>query len=135
MTATETTPVTQKPCADGSTCERPTARKIFMPRADVYETKDTVELFADLPGVDEKSLDITLEKNVLSIRGVVTPTVPQGYTAAYAEYDEGDYHRSFTLADEIDRNGIQASIKNGVLQVTLNKAGPALARKIEVKAI
>lgn len=133
MTATETRPVART--CDNSTCERPAAsKKIFLPRADIYETKDTVELYADLPGIDEKSLDITIEKNVLSIRGSVTPSVPEGHTAAYLEYGEGDYERSFKLADEIDRNGIQAAIKNGVLHVTLNKAVPAQARKIDVKA-
>ena len=57
MTATEAKPVEQTCCGTETTCERPaTAKKVFMPRANVYETKDTVELVADVPGVDEKSL-------------------------------------------------------------------------------
>jgi len=135
MTATETKPAAQQTCGANATCERPAAaKKVFTPRADVYETKDTVELFADMPGVDEKSLDITLEKSVLTIRGHVDTSTPAGYKSALQEYDEGDYERSFKLADEIDRDGIKAAIKNGVLHVTLTKAGPAVARKIEVKA-
>ncbi|MEI6235067.1 MAG: Hsp20/alpha crystallin family protein [Planctomycetota bacterium] len=135
MTATETKPINQACCGTDATCERPAvATKVFMPRADVYETKEHVELVADVPGVDEKTLDITLEKSVLTIRGKVESTAPAGYTVAYVEYDEGNYERAFKLADEIDRDSIKASIKNGVLRVTLTKAGPAKARKIDVLA-
>ncbi len=138
MTVTETPNAVQTAyqacCAESSTCEgAASSKKVFLPRADIYETKDTVELYADLPGVDEKSLEITLEKSVLSIRGKVVPVVPEGYKAAYVEYSEGDYERSFKLAEEIDCDDIKATIKNGVLHVSLNKAGPAQARKIEVK--
>jgi HSP20 family molecular chaperone IbpA len=135
MTATETKPTAQTCCGAQAANDHPAnAKKVFWPRADIFETKDAVEIVADMPGVDDKALDITLEKSVLTIRGKVESSVPEGFKAAYAEYDEGDYERSFKLSDEIDRDGIKASIKNGVLRVTLVKAGPAQARKIEVKA-
>lgn len=134
MIATETKSAVQNTGATaGVPARSAAARKVFMPRTDIYETKDTVELLADMPGVNEKSVDITLEKNVLTLRGTVEPTSPDGFKVAYAEYDEGNYERAFTITDEIDREGIQASVKNGVLRVTLHKAGPAKARKIEVK--
>jgi len=118
----------------GQATERMPQRKVFMPRADVVETKDSVVVLADMPGVDEKSLDITLEKNVLTIFGSVEAQWPKGHTPEYVEYDIGDYRRAFTLSDEVDREGIQASVKNGVLRLTLPKAGPAKAKKITVKA-
>jgi HSP20 family protein len=111
-----------------------TERKIFLPRADIYETPEAIVVLADMPGVDEKNIDITLEKNVLTITGKVEQFKPEGYELAYAEYDIGDYQRSFTLSNEIDQNEIEAVMKNGVLKLTLPKAAPARARKITVKS-
>jgi HSP20 family molecular chaperone IbpA len=107
--------------------------RAFIPRADIYETADTIVLLADMPGVDEKSIDITLEKNVLTIDAPVEPEVPPGYKLAYAEYATGNYHRVFTLSDEVDRDGIEAAVKNGVLKLTLPKSQKAKARKISVR--
>lgn len=114
--------------------ERIAERKVFMPRADVYETAESVIVEADMPGVDEKSLDITLENDVLTIRGKVEATEFPGHTAAYTEYETGDYERAFTLSQEIDRERIDASIRNGVLRLALPKATQARAHKIAVKA-
>ncbi|HLX64030.1 MAG TPA: Hsp20/alpha crystallin family protein [Planctomycetota bacterium] len=129
---TEAKPLVQnQPAAYTSECAA--TRKVFMPRADIFETAENFVIIADMPGVDEKSVDITLEKNVLTIHGKVESLAPEGYEAAYKEYEEGDYERAFTLTDAVDREGIQALVKNGVLRLTLPKAGPAKARKIEVK--
>jgi HSP20 family molecular chaperone IbpA len=114
--------------------ERTRARKAYVPRADIFETNDAIMVVADMPGVDENSVDITVEKGVLSINGYVEPTHPDNYSLAYAEYEEGDYFRRFTLSNEVDQENIQASVKNGVLRLHLPKAGPAQARKISVKA-
>jgi len=114
--------------------ERTRARKAYVPRVDIYETNDEIVVLADMPGVDENSVDITLEKNVLSINGYVEPDQANNYSLAYAEYEVGDYQRSFTVSDEIDRDNIQAAVKNGVLHLHLPKAGPVKARKITVKA-
>jgi HSP20 family protein len=114
--------------------ERTTARKVFIPRVDICETKDAIVLLADMPGVDEKSIDITLEKNVLTLLGRVESETYEGYRTAYVEYEGGDYERAFTLSDEIDRDRIEASVKNGVLRLTLPKAEPVKLRKINVKS-
>jgi HSP20 family molecular chaperone IbpA len=111
------------------------ARRVFMPRADIFETADAIVLVADMPGVDEKGVDITLEKNVLTISGHVEPEkVAENARLAYEEYEVGDYQRVFTLSDEVDREHIEAALKNGVLRVTLPKAGAAKTKKISVKA-
>ena len=114
--------------------ERTRPGKAYVPRADIYERDDALVIVADMPGVDETSIDIMLEKNVLSLRGSVSFDTPENYSLAYCEYEVGDFERSFTLSDEIDRDNIEASISNGVLRVTLPKAGPAKTRKISVKA-
>jgi HSP20 family protein len=119
---------------EAQNAERMTERKVFMPRADVYETADGVIVEADMPGVDEKSLDITVENDVLTIRGKVDAVEYPGFKPAYAEYETGDYERAFTLSQDIDRERIDASIRNGVLRLALPKATQARAHKIAVKA-
>lgn len=114
--------------------ERIKSGKVFIPRVDIRETKDAIALVADMPGVDEKSVDITLEKNVLTITGSVVPPVYQDHRIVHAEYDTGDFERAFTISDEVDREKIDATVKNGVLRVTLHKAEKAKARKIAVAA-
>ena len=114
--------------------ERTRSGKAYIPRADIYETDNELVIVADMPGVDENSLDITLEKNVLSIRGYVESLAPEDYSLAYAEYEMGDYERNFTLSNDIDKDNIAAKVKNGILHVHLPKAGPAKARKITVQA-
>jgi HSP20 family molecular chaperone IbpA len=114
--------------------ERTRDRLAFVPRADVYETEEAITVVADMPGVDDTSLDITLESNVLSIDGYVEPMQPEGYSLAYAEYRVGDYQRAFTLSDQIDRDGIEAVIKDGVLRLSLPKITEARKRRIAIKA-
>ena len=115
--------------------ERTRARRIFSPQVDIVEKKEEIVVTADMPGVDEKSVDINLEKNILTIFGAVEEdnllTKHQPY---YAEYGIGDYERVFTLSDEIDRDRIQATVKNGVLRVILPKAEAVKSRQIAVKA-
>lgn len=107
-------------------------QKVFVPRVDIVESPEGWRLVADLPGVDEKDLDITLDKNVLTIRGKVASTAPEGYTLTYQEYEEGDFERVFTVSEEVDRSGISASLAQGMLHLTLPKVKQAQAQKIQV---
>jgi HSP20 family molecular chaperone IbpA len=126
--------LTKQPAQAQVETERTKARKVYVPRVDIYETKDAIVLIANMPGVDEKSVDVTLEKDVLTISGSVDPLGFDGYNIAYAEYDTGDYQRAFTISNEVDRNRIEAKVKNGVLRVILHKAEQVKARKIAIKA-
>ena len=114
--------------------ERTRDRLAFVPRADIYETEDEIVVVADMPGVDEKSVDITLENNVLTINGVVDMEQPEGYSLSYAEYRVGDYQRAFSLSDQIDQEGIEATVKDGVLRLHLPKITEARVKKIAIKA-
>jgi HSP20 family molecular chaperone IbpA len=91
-------------------------------------------VFADVPGVDETHLDITLDKNVLTIRGTVEPPKFEGYTPFQTEYGVGDFERTFTLSDDVSRDGIEASIKDGVLELKLPKTAQSARQKINVVA-
>ena len=113
--------------------ERTRSRRSFVPRADIYATKKDITVIADIPGANEKTVDITLEKDMLSISAYVEPAIPSGFDIAYAEYEEGDYRRSFRLSDEIDRDKIEAVVSGGVLRLRLPKVLKAQTKKITVK--
>jgi len=132
--ATETKELQKKDAGTVEQVERTRERQIFSPRADVYETGEEIVVMADMPGVREDSVDITLEKNVLTIQGKVEAPSREGYRLAYGEYEDGDYERSFALSEGVDRDHIKATVKDGVLRLALPKAKVAAARKIPVKA-
>lgn len=126
--------VTKDNAVQPETVERTRDRRVFVPQADIIANADHYFVVADIPGADEKSVEISLEKNVLTITATVEPNRPEGYSLGYAEYGIGDYQRSFVLSDEIDRSKIEAIVRNGVLYLHLPKAEEAQARKITVKA-
>jgi HSP20 family molecular chaperone IbpA len=114
--------------------ERIRSRRVFVPRSDIYETEKEIIVMADIPGANEKTVDITLEKNVLSITAYIEPIRTSEHDIVYAEYEEGDYQRSFRLSDEIDRDKIEASVSEGVLRLRLPKSQEAATKKITVKS-
>jgi HSP20 family molecular chaperone IbpA len=109
-------------------------RRTLSPAIDIFETDDAIVLLVNMPGVPEENVDITLEKNQLSIRGKVDHEAPEGYKAVYGEYAVGDYKRSFSLSDEVNRDEIEATLKHGVLRLVLAKAADAKPRQIAVRA-
>jgi HSP20 family protein len=123
---------TEKQEVQESGAERTRERPAFIPRSDIYELDDEIVVVADMPGVDAESVEITLERNTLTINGYSKPTDLSGYSLTYAEYREGDYQRSFSLSNEIDQSKIEAQMKDGVLHLHLPKVGPT-TRKIAVK--
>lgn len=107
-------------------------RLVLTPRADVQEDADTIILIADLPGVALADVNIALEQNLLSITGKQAAANNDGYELTYAEYEPCDFHRAFRVETAIERDKITASMRNGVLRVTLPKAAPAKISKIDV---
>ena len=108
--------------------------KTLVPRVDIYETKDALFLIADMPGVDEKTVDVELEKNILTISGRVENGRVKDYRLVFSEYEVGDYERTFTLSDAIDREKIKANVKHGVLRLELPKAEEVKPKKIIINA-
>ena len=106
----------------------------FQPAVDIFETKDELVVVADMPGVPPDGLDVHLEGDQLTIEGRVRPEEYEGLKPLYVEYGVGGYFRRFTLGEMIDRDGIKAQIKNGVLVLKLPKAERARARRITVEA-
>ena len=106
----------------------------FQPAVDIFETKDELVLVADMPGVPPDGVDVGLEGAELSIEGRVRSGEYDGLKPLYVEYGVGGYHRRFTLGEMIDRDGIKARMKHGVLVLRLPKAERTRARRIAVDA-
>jgi len=123
----------QKEIVRENGAQRTKSRPAFVPRTDIFESKDHLLLVTDMPGVDQDSVEITLERNILTIVGTVKLPAIEGYTLTYSEYSMGDFRREFTLSNEIDREGIEACMKNGVLRLTLPKSQRAMPKKISIQ--
>lgn len=105
--------------------------RAYVPAVDIVDAEKETVLVIDMPGVEDKNVDLTVEKNILTIHAKPAPEAFEGKTLVYSEYGVGDYRRSFSLSDEVDRDGITASIKDGVLEVRLPKSTP-VTKKIAV---
>lgn len=116
------------------TCEPQVNARTFVPQADVYESQDKIFVIADMPGVSEDTIDIVLEKNVLTIEGKVSIPEIEGMKLVHCEVPPGNYRRVFMLSEEVDQEAIEATMKNGVLKLVLPKPAKAKARKINVVA-
>uniref|UniRef100_A0A7C2P1B6 Hsp20/alpha crystallin family protein n=1 Tax=Schlesneria paludicola TaxID=360056 RepID=A0A7C2P1B6_9PLAN len=112
----------------------PSKRRVYRPQVRILETPSALELVAEVPGADENSTELTIEQNTLTLRARVAPTAEDGSKVVYSEFHERDYERSFQLSDAIDRQKIEARVKDGVLHVVLPKAEHTLSKKITVLA-
>lgn len=108
------------------------AETIYMPAIDIRDNGDTIHLLADMPGVDEKSVDVNVENGVLTVEGKAHAEPPEGYELVGREYALGRFRRDFTLSEQVDVEGIKARVSNGVLEVTLPKRDEVKTRKIEI---
>jgi HSP20 family protein len=110
------------------------ARGAWIPNVDIHENKDQIVLEAELPGMNREDFDLSIENNVITLRG----------ERRFEKKDDGDnYHRveraygtftrSFTLPQTVSAEGAVAEYKNGVLRVTLPKREEVKARRIEIK--
>ena len=110
-----------------------TAEPVFMPRFDVKETKDSFLFKADMPGLKEEDVEISLTGNRLTISGKRDSEEQKEDENWYvAERKYGSFTRTFTLPDSADAEKIKASIKDGVLHLVLPKRAEAQPRKISV---
>lgn len=112
--------------------QTPVNEPVYVPRVDVRENAEGFTVVADMPGVDEKSVEATVQNRVLTIEGWSRPEKPQGHEALGQEFGCGRFRRDFTLPDAVDAERIQARVKNGVLTVAIPKKEEVKARKIQV---
>ena len=106
----------------------------WAPSVDISENDKAFTLLADIPGVDPKDIDISMEKGVLTIKGERnSEKVDEGENYRRVERQSGQFYRRFTLPDSADADKIQARSEHGVLTVTIPKQEVAVSRRIEVQ--
>ena len=105
-----------------------------VPHINVYDGGATLVLKADLPGLSEKDVQLTLNEAGLSISGERRVAPPEGYSAHRQERSHVKFSRSLQLPCKVDPEQTTAAVKNGVLTITLAKAAEAQPRQITVRA-
>ncbi|RMF73081.1 MAG: Hsp20/alpha crystallin family protein [Alphaproteobacteria bacterium] len=114
--------------------ERMESRPVVAPRTDIYETADGIVFLIELPGVRPEDADVTVEKNVLSVRARRPFAAPKGLNRLYAEWRPRDFERRFTLGPDLDTENVEAKLQHGVLRLALKRRGPEPERKIKIEA-
>jgi HSP20 family protein len=118
---------------DPSFGEEGIGRGAWNPNVDIYQNKDQIVLEAELPGMNREDFELTMEKNVLTLRGerrFEKKDETDNYHRVERSY--GSFSRSFTLPQQVSGAGAAAEYRNGVLRVTLPKREEVKARRIEV---
>lgn len=103
-------------------------------RVNVWHAGANVVVEAEVPGFTEKDVSIAFDRNVLTLSGKRGAAVPEGYTAVRRERPTRDFSRTIRFGVAIDVDGITATVKDGVLTVTLPKRAKAGPRTIPVQA-
>ena len=101
------------------------------PVTDIYEEDKGLYMMIDLPGVDQDGLKLSVEEGVLTIEGHVKRSDNKEYLIR--EFEPSNYYRQFELSEAVDQEGINAELKNGVLNIFLPRAKTVQPRTIEVK--
>jgi HSP20 family protein len=117
---------------DVQNVQRLETETVYAPDVDIFEDNEHFTLMADMPGIDQGSVDVTVENGVLRVEGRAHVEVPEGYELVGQEYGAGKYRRDFTLSDAVDTEGIKARVAQGVLTVTLPKRAQVKTRKVAI---
>jgi len=131
-TTANTAARTSSEAGNASNASRDT--RALLPRVDVLEDTAGITLLADLPGVSKDKLELKIEGDTLLIEGEVGTPMPQQMQSVYAEIRVPRYRRAFTLSRELDTARIEASMKDGVLNLRIPKQAHAMPRRIAVSA-
>src|SRR6185312_2873399 len=106
----------------------------WIPACDVFEDQDAVKIVAEVPGVRPEDVKISLENNLLTIRGEKKQQAEEKSERVHRyERTYGSFERAFSLPTSVDPEKIEASYANGILTVTIPKAERARPREIPVK--
>jgi len=106
----------------------------WLPAVDVRENKDSLEIMAELPGMEPKDVDVSVENGVLTIKGARHfEKATEGETYHRVERSYGAFERSFTLPTNVDPVRIKAVYRNGVLSLNLPKKEEAKPKSISIK--
>jgi HSP20 family protein len=109
----------------------------WVPSVDINEFDDKFQLFVDVPGVDPKDVEITLESGVLTITGerfAQAEMAEDNVVSRRAERGTGRFYRRFILPETVDADKVRATDRHGVLEIMIPKQAKAQPRRIKVAA-
>lgn len=108
----------------------------WIPAVDVFESPESVKIVAEIPGVEPKDVKLSIENNILTIRGE-KKQVAEENTERLHRYERtyGLFERTFALPSTVDSDRVEAKVESGVLTVVLPKAERARPREIPVKTL
>ena len=112
---------------------RAAPRATLTPAVDVFEDSHGITLWADMPGVTKETLDVKVHDGNLYIEAEAAVPTPAGLRLQHAEIREPHFARAFTLSPDFDASRIDASLKDGVLKLTIPRRDEARPRRIEVR--
>jgi len=112
---------------------RNSSGQALAPAVDIAESESGITLFADMPGVSRDRLAIKVDGDNLTIEGQAQIDVPENIELLHSEVRSPYFRRSFTLSRDLDPAKIEATLRNGVLQMHIPKSEEARPRRIEVK--
>ena len=112
--------------------EKTVPARYYVPNADIYETEDALVVVMEVPGVEKKDLEISLESDVLRVEARIDFIKYDGLDPLYTEYNVGHFARGFSLSNKIDQGEISAQLADGVLTLTLKKTKEATPRRIAI---
>jgi HSP20 family protein len=101
---------------------------------DVWQAEDGYHVALDMPGVDPGTVDITCERNVLTIRAERRPEYEEGQNVLAAERPQGIFTRQLQVGEALDTQKVAATYRNGVLTLTIPVAQAAQPRRIEIRS-
>jgi HSP20 family molecular chaperone IbpA len=107
-----------------------TARTVS-PLFDVYETEHGFVVVADIPGVPADGLEVTAERDTLTVRGRVARVER---APDHAEFELADYFQTLSLTEDLDTGNVSASLKDGVLRITIPKSPSVQPKKIPIRS-
>lgn len=102
------------------------------PRTNLYEHGDNFEIRAEVPGLEKDNLNVKIQGNYLEISGERGSDAPEGYKTHKTERGVGSFSRSFTLPADVDSTKVEATLKDGVLYLSLPKHETAKPKKISI---
>ena len=112
--------------------EKTVPGRYYIPYTDIHETDEALTVVMEMPGVEKKDINVSLENDVLRVDGQIDFAKYESMEPVYTEYNVGPYTRSFTLSNKIDQERISAQLDDGVLTLTLPKAKEAQPRRISI---
>lgn len=108
----------------------------WVPLVDIKEEANRFVLYADLPGVEPKDIEVQMDKGMLTIKGErLGEAALETESFSRIERRHGSFHRRFALPDSADPEGISASGRNGVLQIIIPKRAETTPRRIQVGSV